>query len=400
MTKPKVIVVNLSTSGSRLGGAAIAAEWNSRFMADAYSVELWRMWDDDSEFYLDNLKIRQFNTNSSLPNLEKNLPKKIRSFFFRSNLLEEIERIRPQIVHLQNPVPSFFWEEITKKLSAHGIKIVVSTHGFYEIFHPNFNLNFLEKFIWNLWIATPISRSFKHIDAFVSGYPNEKQDLIRLGVAKDKIHLIPNGVNPFFLKKSLEEERKKVIEKFSIDINIPTLLYIGNHTANKGLETFLKIASTFERKANFILGGKLLSAKEPEERRNQFPPSSKVNLIFTDFLSLSEQRVLYQLSSLLLFPSLADTLPLTILEAMASGLPVIAYDVGGISFELDNQSGVVVPPNNFDKFYEMINNLLDNENQRNFLAKNAKLRQESMFSWKSAAQNTISLYERLLTENP
>jgi len=396
MADPKVIILNLSTSGSRLGGGAIAAEWHSRFIADLYPVELWRMWDDDSEFYLDNLKIRQFNTKSSLPNFEKNLPKKVRSFFSKADILEDLKKNPPKIVHLQNPLPALFWEEIVKVLSVLGTKVVVSTHGFYEIFHPNYNLNPIEKFAWNQWITIPISRSLKYIDAFISGYPDEENELLKLGVTKNKIHLVPNGVNPFFLESASDEEQKKVIDKFKIDVNIPTLLYIGNHTSNKGVDTFLRIASLFTGAANFVVGGKLLSPKEPKDRSNRFPPSPKVNLIFTDFLSLSEQRALYQLSSLLLFPSLADTLPLTILEAMASGLPVIAYSVGGIPFELDNKSGIVVLPNDFETFYKVVNDLLNDKNKRNYLAKNAKLRQRSLFSWDSAARNTVCLYEKLL----
>lgn len=396
MTKPKVIVVNLSTSGSRLGGAAIAAEWHSRFIADLYPVELWRMWDDDSEFYLDNLKIRQFNTKSSLPSFKKSLPKKFRSFFFKANILEELKKNPPEIVHLQNPLPALFWEEAVKSLSDLGTKIVVSTHGFYEIFHPNYNLNYIEKIVWNQWITMPVSRSLKYIDAFISGYPDEENELMKLGVLKNKIHLVPNGVNPFFLESASGEERKNVIEKFNLDVNIPILLYIGNHTSNKGIDTFLRIASLFTSAANFVVGGKLLSPKEPEERSNRHPCSPNVNLVFTDFLSLSEQRALYQLSSLLIFPSLADTLPLTILEAMASGLPVIAYSVGGIPFELDNKSGVVVSSNDFETFYKVVNDLLNDGNKRDYLAKNAKLRQESLFSWESAARNTVYLYEKLL----
>lgn len=398
MTKPKVIILNLSTSGSRLGGAAIAAEWHSRFMADLYPVELWRMWDNNSEFYLDNLKIRQFNTKSSLPKFEKNLPKKVRSFFLKANILEDLKKNPPKIVHLQNPLPALFWEETVKFLSDLGTKIIVSTHGFYEVFHPNYNLNRIEKSLWNQLITMPISRSLKYIDAFISGYPDEENELIKLGVLKHKIHLVPNGVNPFFLESASDEERKKVIEKFKIDVNIPTLLYIGNHTSNKGIDTFLRIASLFTEAANFVVGGKLLNPKEPEDCSNRFPPSPKVNLIFTDFLSLSEQRALYQLSSLLLFPSLADTLPLTILEAMASGLPVISYGVGGIPFELDNGAGAIIHPGDFNGFYGMVNNLLDDKNKRNYLAQNAKFRQKSLFSWESAAHSTICVYEQLISQ--
>ncbi|NJM21271.1 MAG: hypothetical protein HC907_22435 [Richelia sp. SM1_7_0] len=75
MDKPKAIVVNLSTSGSRLGGGAVAAEWHSRFMAAKLPLELWRMWDKNEEFYLDKLKIKNYTIRTKLGAVDKLLPK-------------------------------------------------------------------------------------------------------------------------------------------------------------------------------------------------------------------------------------------------------------------------------------------------------------------------------------
>ncbi len=392
MSKPKAIIINLSTSGRRLGGAAIAAEWHSRFMASKFSIELWRMWDEDQEFYLDNLKIRNYATKAKFGVLGELLPKQAKAFFLNSAILDDILAIHPDIIHLQNPIPALAFEKIASKASIAGIKVVVSTHGFFEVMNLNYGFNTYQKLACNQWITKPIIRSLNYVDVILSGYPDEKKMLLEKGVSEDKIFLIPNGVNPFFLTPPSDEECSTVLEKFSISQERPILLFIGNHTGNKGLETVIKVASCLSKPATVVIGGKLLTSDEPLQWKKRIPPADCVDVIFTDFLTLTEQKALYHLSTILLFPSLADTLPLTILEAMASRLPVVAYDVGGISYQLENNSGIVIKPGDFQAFHEAVEKLLDNKMIREKMIVNAKTRQEKLFSWEIAAEKTIEIY--------
>ena len=395
MTRPKVIVINLSTSGSHLGGAAIAAEWHSRFMAKQFHVELWRMWDKDEEFYLDGLKVRNFITKDKFGILGKYLPKQIMAIFFYSDILKYLKIEKPDIIHFQNILTALHFKQIVRYASLSGIKIVVSTHGFYEIFNPSFEFKYFTKLVWDFFIKRPVLTSMKYVDAVLSGYPKERELLLKLGISDKKINLVPNGINPFFLEEAGEKELKDVIEKFQVDTNLPILLFIGNHTKNKGIDTVLKIASMFSKPANFVIGGKLRKNEKPEEWLSSFIPAKGVRVIFTDFLSLNEQRALYRISTMLLFPSLSDTLPLTILEAMACGLPVIAYGVGGIPFELDNGAGIVINPGNFDDYFKSIESLINDLEILNKIAIKAKERRRSLFSWEKAASDTINIYKNL-----
>ncbi|HBB35156.1 MAG TPA: hypothetical protein DDZ80_23005 [Cyanobacteria bacterium UBA8803] len=396
MSKAKAIIINLSTSGSRLGGAAIAAEWHSRFIAAKFPVELWRMWDYDQEFYLDNLKIRQYTTKVKLGLLGKLLPKQAKAFFLDSDILDNLLIDSPDIIHLQNPLPALAFERIACKAHEAGIKVVVSTHGFYEVMNLNYTLNFSKRWAWQRGITKPILRSTRYIDAVLSGYPAEKKMLINMGLNENIIHLIPNGINPFFLSKPSDEECNLVLKRFNIFKEKPILLFIGNHTLNKGLDTVLKVASSLSKPAFVVIGGRLADPEEPLRWKKKIPPAKQVEVIFTDFLTLTEQRALYHLSTALLFPSLADTLPLTILEAIASGLPVIAYGVGGIPFQLANDSGIVIAPGDIHSFKSAVEYLLVDENARQKLIFNGKERQKELFSWELAATQTVEIYEKLL----
>jgi glycosyltransferase involved in cell wall biosynthesis len=389
----KAIVVNLSTSGSRLGGAAIAAEWLSRCMAPHFPVELWRMWDSDQTLTLDHLPIRQYTSRTRYGTA---LPKQAKFAFLDSEIPDRLQAEPPALVHLQNPLPALAFERIARQSARAGIKVVTSTHGFYEVFNPNYGLGRLREFVWQYLITKPLVKALPYLDAVLLSYPAEAELLQRYGVAPEKMHLVPNGVNPFFLEPATIAERNQVLEQFSIDPSQPLLLFIGSHTGNKGLDTVVKIASQLSSPASVVIGGKLLDPEEPMRWKQQFPPAKQVNLIFTDYLSLTQQRALYQLSTLLLFPSLADTLPLTILEAMASQLAVIAYDVGGITYQLADNAGRVIPAGDFDGFLATVEQLLGDDELRQAIALNGLNRQRQIFSWEIAAQKTIAVYEHLL----
>lgn len=391
-----VLVINLSTSRNRLGGAAIAAEWSSRFIADKFpSIELWRMWDCSQIHTIGNLRVRNYETIITRGGIAGILPSKAKALLMTSQIKQDLHTVNPKIVHFQNFLPALEFEKLVTYLQENEIKTVASTHGLFEILYPNYGLKFYEKWSWNQLIKKPVIRALQYVDAIISGYPQERSILSGLGIPDEKIKLIPNGINPFFNETPSHTEINQVLEKFSIDFKKPILLFMGNHTPNKGIDVVLKVASRLSIPSTIVIGGKLLDKEEPRRLLGEVK-NSHAKIIFTDFLSLEEQRSLYHASTLLLFPSRADTLPLTILEAMASRLPVLAYDVGGISFQLDNGSGYLISPGDVDSFVDKVEFLLRNPQECLNIASNAYNRRQEIFSWDIFATRAIDLYQHLL----
>jgi alpha-maltose-1-phosphate synthase len=396
MAELKVININLSTSGSRLGGAAIAAEFLCHSMAPLFSTELWRMWDKDEEIQIDLLKIKNFASKTKFRVFDSISPRKGKAFFLDSDISQQVIGEKPDIIHLHNPIPSLAFEKLARSAKDAGIPVVATTHGFYEVMHPNYGLSKVEKILWKYGITKPVAKALKYLDGIFSLYPGEAKMLIDLGVKPERIHLTPNGVNPFFLQRATSEEKEQVTSKFSFSSDTPVILFMGNHTSNKGLDTVMRIASEITYPATFVIGGKLLSPDEPKQWDEKFSICHNAKVIFTDYLTIAEQRSLYQLADMLLFPSLADTLPLTIIEAMASYLPVIAYDVGGISFQLQDDCGVLVEAGQTSDFLAAVELLLTDSSLRQSIAHNAKKRQEEIFDWDKTALITANLYQRLI----
>ena len=124
--------------------------------------------------------------------------------------------------------------------------------------------------------------------------------------------------------------------------------------------------------------------------------SKHVKIIFTDYLTEKEQRAFYDVSTLLLFPSKSDTCPLTIIESMARGLPVVAFNIGGIKYLLDKNSGFLINNLSFEEFFNCVKDNLGNVPNLNLVSKNSKARQKKLFNWRSSALKTSKIYQLII----
>jgi glycosyltransferase involved in cell wall biosynthesis len=85
------------------------------------------------------------------------------------------------------------------------------------------------------------------------------------------------------------------------------------------------------------------------------------------------------------------------IEAMASGTPVIASDVGGLQFTVvSEETGLLAPPKDEAAFAVAIDRILSNPDWRDQLGLAARARVENKFSWDGVAHQLSDLYTRLL----
>jgi glycosyltransferase involved in cell wall biosynthesis len=87
------------------------------------------------------------------------------------------------------------------------------------------------------------------------------------------------------------------------------------------------------------------------------------------------------------------------IEAMASGTPVVASDVGGLQFTVvPEQTGLLAPPKDEKAFAAAIDRILSDPIYRNNLAQAARKRVETKFSWEGVASQLSKLYTELLEQ--
>jgi glycosyltransferase involved in cell wall biosynthesis len=226
-----------------------------------------------------------------------------------------------------------------------------------------------------------------------SEYYVEQSDILKQHV--DKIRVIHNGINTesFEIKETCEDCRQKL----GIDLNINVILYVGYLVNHKGpeilLDSFKEILDHSPDTLLIFVGDGTL--KKELEKKSQ-KEGYEMNIRFTGFLDQDLIKMYYKSADLLILPSLSDCFPMVILEAMASGLPIIASDIGGISeMVTDNQNGILIEPGNDKVISDTALHLLSDGN---ILKKMGEKGKSSVlkFTWENIYKETEDLYRELL----
>jgi glycosyltransferase involved in cell wall biosynthesis len=132
----------------------------------------------------------------------------------------------------------------------------------------------------------------------------------------------------------------------------------------------------------FAVGG------DREERRDDF--------ILWPYVDRDKLALLMDASDALLYPTRADNHSLVVLEAMAAGLPVVAYAVGGIPEQVvDRMTGMLVPPGDRDEFVETARNVLSSRSLVRQMGQEAFLSGRRKFSLDRMVKDYARLYSGL-----
>ncbi|MBM4348316.1 MAG: glycosyltransferase family 4 protein [Deltaproteobacteria bacterium] len=191
-----------------------------------------------------------------------------------------------------------------------------------------------------------------------------KQDIIRwYGISNDQIEVIYNGVDIERFHPRNHQYREEIRRRHGIS-NEFVILFVSNNFWMKGLGFLIKVLARIkgEGHARFkllILGR---DRKEPYLRlAKQFDLSEEV--IFAG--STHEPEKYYGASDLLVHPTFYDACSLTVLEALASGLPVITTSSNGASGRIRPGEGRVIrDPKNLEELVEAVQYFLKGEVER------------------------------------
>jgi glycosyltransferase involved in cell wall biosynthesis len=95
-------------------------------------------------------------------------------------------------------------------------------------------------------------------------------------------------------------------------------------------------------------------------------------------------------------PSLAEGLPLVLLEAMASGLPVISSCNSAREVIVDWETGFIASPGNVSELRSRMNLLLDDETLRVKMARRARTVVEQKYDWRNVTSRILRVYEKTM----
>lgn len=119
----------------------------------------------------------------------------------------------------------------------------------------------------------------------------------------------------------------------------------------------------------------------------------QVEVKFTGKLSKEEWIQLSSEYNILINTTNFDNMPVSVMEAMALGLPIVSTNVGGMPFLIQNgHDGILVNPNNLDEFVKSVKWIMSNPYGAKMMANNAREKTEQ-FDWECVKKDWISLLQ-------
>jgi glycosyltransferase involved in cell wall biosynthesis len=207
--------------------------------------------------------------------------------------------------------------------------------------------------------------------------------------------VIHNGVDTSMFKP---RDREECLERFpELDGLEDILLFSGRMIALKGLDTAIAAFSRIVRDTNahLVLAG--VGNFEPWRRMLQENGVPEPRYVFLSQVPYRKMPYLYPLASAFVLPSYSESFPMTVLEAMASGLPVIASRVGGIPEMIrDKQDGCLFEPGNPLALADGVIKLLSDRALADRIGKSARNRTLDEFSAARMAAMTSEAYKEVV----
>ena len=218
------------------------------------------------------------------------------------------------------------------------------------------------------------------------GAPAGKVDVIPLGVDLDRFR--PGGKQEARIALGLKDER--------------IILFVGRIEPLKGVDILINAASLLESDVEctvLVVGGDESSQGEVAELRDLARDRGiEHRVAFVGAVDHEALPLYYNAADVCVVPSHYESFGLVAVEAMASGVPVVASRVGGLTGTIkDGETGYLIPWLCPEPFAERIELLLENEPLRNNLGEAAR---EAMacYRWENVASAVLSLYHGLLTD--
>lgn len=248
------------------------------------------------------------------------------------------------------------------------------------------------------------TRIAKWADRIIAATPAEHAQLLWLYRAdRRKIVVIPPGVDTQQFRPIPQDLAK---EKLGISNTCNLLLFVGRIEPLKAVDAIIEAIDVIRNEHGHLLhqmcfaviGGDPDNPADRELLRLK-ALTQKMNLgDLVDFLGPKDHRLLplyYAAATTVIMPSDYESFGMVALEAMASGTPVIATDVGGLGFLVkDHKTGFLVPVRDAKALADAITTILTQPNIRTQMRKNA-VNWAQQYNWATITTQLLSVFEEV-----
>jgi glycosyltransferase involved in cell wall biosynthesis len=281
--------------------------------------------------------------------------------FMHWNFEKQALEFKPDVIvahnyrHLHTTKALKIAEKLKKQ--GHACKAFLVTHA--PFVEGNITRDFISKIIVSLYDSLIGPSTLNKFDKIISISKWELPYLLNLGVKKNKIEYIPNGIpDEFFLASKRKGDKNKI-------------LFLGRISSIKNLSVLIKALKLMNNKAELSIAGP--AEKEYLSELKNLINKLGVNVKFTGpIYDLKKKINLIQKSGIFVLPSKREAMPQALIEAMSLGKITISSDTqGGKEFILDRKNGFLFKNNNEKDLAENLDYCINNFNKLSKIRANA-----------------------------
>ncbi|MBY4209975.1 glycosyltransferase [Rhodococcus fascians] len=301
---------------------------------------------------------------------------------FASSLRDHFTRRKPDVAHAHSWVSGL---ATVLAAGAVGVPTVVSFHGLADVEHPRSAIGGGDPAVPRAAMERKIARS---ADRVVASCPDEADALTQMGVARAKVSIVPTGVD---------------LDDF--DPSGPTAprgqatCRVAMSGCDSEISTVIELLAKLEDTELVVIGGERPdSAGVARLRELAASHGMGGRIVFTGPVRHRHMSTLLRSADIFVCLSPTEAAGIVTLEAMACGLPVVAYGVGYIGdLVVDGITGRSIQPPNKRHLARELELLVRNTSRRFALGVSGSDRAQSRFSWDRVAEDTSRIYEATTT---
>lgn len=300
---------------------------------------------------------------------------------FIKETIRVVEIFKPDIIHVHHIMINAWAARFVRSL--YGIKIILTSHG--SCIHA------ISKDRRYFRMTRDALRAANAITV-VSGDTRVKLLKMFGRELSAKTRTIPGGVRMSLFPPSKSPSALNIIAKKYNIKHKDIVLFTGRLINEKGVAYLVKAAKDI--KGEIIIAG---DGPQKNILANLIKQKKLANVNLLGYVEPADLREIYYLASVFVSPSVwDDPMPLTIIEAMAAGLPVVVTRKGGIPLAVkDKYNGFFVHPRNPQDIAEKVNRLLANAVLRKKIGERARATVEDKFTWTKIAEKFSKIYKSI-----
>lgn len=313
-------------------------------------------------------------------------PYKLSNLVVYKKLKKIIDLHAYTLIHCHTPMGGVIGRLSSKSARKKGTKVLYTAHGFH--FYKGASLlNWLIYYPIEKWLS-------KETDCLITINEEDYSNSIKKGLSVANIELVHGvGVDLTKFSPTNLEEKNRLRQKYKYDENEFILLYIAELNKNKNQDFLIEVIDNLKTKIPNI---KLLLAGDGDLEDKYKEKINNLNLNNNiEFLGFRKDiSSLLKLSDIAVTSSRREGLPVNIMEAMATGIPVVATDCrGNRDLVINNQSGFLVDQGDISNFVNAIIKLNESGTLRNKFA-NEAVEQIQNYSLEKVKKEMDAIYSR------